>query len=103
MLPDDQLRYVASMVAIIPLGFLYFLLFVKNQKLPRAMAHVFSILVSLALLSYCLGPWAFLYSAGSALVTYLLLAFLPMSIAHWVVFVWLMGFISVSHIYRMWN
>lgn len=60
------------------------------------------------LTTLCLGSFAFFHSFFSSLVTYLILTTLPRSVSHQVLavlpqvnFVWVFGYMSCAHIYRM--
>lgn len=94
--PADQLKYVACIMAAMPLGLLF-------RFLPQSSAvkHLFSIVTSISMLIFCLGPSQWLHSFVTSLATYVLLVVLPKSVAHTAVFVFVMGYMSVSHIYRM--
>jgi hypothetical protein len=102
--PPDQLKYIASLLACYPLAILF-------RLLPRqhvVLQHLYSIVISWFLTTLCLGSFAIFHSLFSSLVTYLILATLPRSVSHKVLvrlpqvnFVWVFGYMSCAHIYRM--
>jgi len=96
--PADQLKYVLCMLLTYPAAFVY-------KGLPRnnpALKHIFNIVLSISFTIFCLGPFAWLHSFFTALVAYLILIVVPHGTAHKVVFAWVLGYMSVSHIYRQW-
>lgn len=82
------------MLAAYPIGFLF--RFVPGQTAK----HVYSIVWGLALLVLSLGPYAWLHSFVSALVTYVAVRALRPSTSLRFVFFFAFAYMSVSHIYR---
>jgi lysophospholipid acyltransferase len=94
--PVDQLKFITCLLACYPAAFLF-------KALPASapnVKHAFSILMSIGMTTFCLGFFECIHSFISALVTYLLLWFLPVSIGYRVAFAWAFGYMSVSHLYR---
>ncbi|PRP74261.1 hypothetical protein PROFUN_12008 [Planoprotostelium fungivorum] len=95
--PSDQLKFITSILLTYPAASLFHLIprTAYNQK------HLFSIILSITLITFCCGPYAWVHSFISSLVTYLILKFLPHGIGHKVAFAWAFGYMSCSHIYRL--
>jgi hypothetical protein len=96
-LPEDQLKYVFCLLVAILLGFVFPLL----PRSAHALKHIFSIAVSVWFCWFCMGTYSWLHPLISSGVAYLFMNFLPHGIAHQVVFVWMMAYVSAVHIYRM--
>lgn len=98
--PVDLLKYVACLLALVPVGFLF-------ARLPRAtpavMKHLFSIVVSIGMATFCLGPTAWIHSFTAALGTWLLMHVVPSRKLPAVVMLWALGYLSAGHIYRMYT
>eukprot|EP01116_Phalansterium_solitarium_P011443 TRINITY_DN27123_c0_g1_i1.p1 TRINITY_DN27123_c0_g1~~TRINITY_DN27123_c0_g1_i1.p1 ORF type:complete len:475 (+),score=132.32 TRINITY_DN27123_c0_g1_i1:217-1641(+) len=94
--PADQLKFLFSLFASYPLGFL-----MKYLPNSPSLKHMYSIVFSALFSWLCLGPFAIFHSVFSSFVAYLMMATLPHGTAHKVVFVWVLGYMSASHIYRM--
>jgi len=93
--PSDQLKFITSLLLTYPASLVF-------QLIPRDaynQKHIYSIVLSITLLTFCCGTHAWIHSFVSSLVTYLLLKFLPFGIAHKVAFAWAFGYMSVSHLY----
>jgi len=97
--PADQLKYLACMLGIIPLSLIFRVLGPGQE----AVKHLVSIVVSVFCCHFCLGPYSWIHSFFTAMVTYALLALLPHGIAHKAVFVFALGYLSAGHIYRMYT
>lgn len=91
-MPKDQLKYLFCMIITIPLGWIFIRL-PKNKNLR----HLFAMSVGLALCAFCLGPFAFIHSFISSIVTYLLLSYLPHKKSPFYVFIWMMGYMSARY------
>jgi len=66
----------------------------------KELKHLFSLLVGLALVQWIFGPdW--IHSLLSSAVTYLICALAPKKYIHVLVFVWVMGYMTGAHAYRM--
>jgi uncharacterized membrane protein len=89
-LPADQLKYVCCLLAAIPLGWVFHLL----PRSAPSIRHLFSIIVSIAFASFCLGPYSWAHALLSSGVAYLMMVLLPHGIAHRVVFVVRISLIS---------
>ncbi|KAL6071178.1 Lysophospholipid acyltransferase [Balamuthia mandrillaris] len=95
--PADQLKCLSCWFVAVPLAVLF-------RYVPgTSLRHLFSILVSIGFCLFCLGPFSWGHAVFSSAVTYLILLLCPLRYAHRLVFVWVMGYMSVSHIYRMWD
>lgn len=79
--PEDQLKYLTCLLLLVPLSIPFRA--IQNVTLK----HLYSIIVSFLMLSFCLGPEAILHSLGSSFVCYLLLLYVPHKYVHKVIFV----------------
>lgn len=96
--PEDQLKTVLCMFAAYPLAFL-----LKAFPNIPALKHAFNIALGVFFCVYTLGRWSWLHLFGSSLVAYLILLFASPKISHKLVFFWAMGYMTVSHIYRLYT
>eukprot|EP00007_Cunea_sp_BSH-02190019_P003717 CAMPEP_0174237496 /NCGR_PEP_ID=MMETSP0417-20130205/8402_1 /TAXON_ID=242541 /ORGANISM="Mayorella sp, Strain BSH-02190019" /LENGTH=509 /DNA_ID=CAMNT_0015316259 /DNA_START=69 /DNA_END=1594 /DNA_ORIENTATION=+ len=95
--PMDQLRVLACLMLSTPLAFL----FARLTPLPPVYKHLVSIFLGLFFSFYTIGAQT-IHSFVSSLVVYVLVALLNrFGIAHKLVFVFAMTYMSLSHIYRM--
>lgn len=93
--PVDQLKFLICLLLGYPAGFAF-------RKLQQpASKHLFSIILSIVLSTFSLGPSAFLHTIFSSTITYLIMKFLPHGMAHKVNLVFVLLYMSLSHIYRM--
>eukprot|EP01113_Clastostelium_recurvatum_P026253 TRINITY_DN3152_c0_g2_i3.p1 TRINITY_DN3152_c0_g2~~TRINITY_DN3152_c0_g2_i3.p1 ORF type:complete len:490 (-),score=107.59 TRINITY_DN3152_c0_g2_i3:21-1490(-) len=95
--PEDQLRTVLCLLLAYPLAFL--LKYINNQHVK----HVYGIVFGLVFCTWCLGEWAWVHSFISSTIVYIMLRVLPIQYSYKVVFVFVMSYISGSHIYRMYT
>jgi len=79
------------------------LIFRQLPKSIPSLKHIFSIVLSIGFITFCLGPYAWIHSFVSSLVTYFLLAVLPHGVAHKVAFSWALGYMFISHLYRQYT
>ena len=94
----DQLKYLICLLAAIPLGLVFHALpYRKNLRMA------FGMVWGLIFCFFCLGPWAWIHSFSTATITYLLIRFGPERYMHNLVFIFLMAYMSASHIYRMYT
>ena len=71
------------------------------QYLPNeSTKHLYSGLVGIFLLQWVFGA-EWIHSVVSSVVTYLLCALLPRQHSHIVAFAWVMGYMTLCHVYRM--
>merc|ERR1712000_305804 len=93
-LGGDQIKYLVCLLAAIPLGWLF-------AALPprKNLRMAFGMLWGLIFCFFCLGRWAWMHSFFTAVVTWLIMRFGPHQHTHNIVFVFLMGYMSLSHIY----
>lgn len=97
--PIDQVRYVLLLVLSYPIAFIFYrLLTPKNTSVTTR--HVFSAAVGVAMGFICFG-WQMLILFAFVGVGYLLLLSLPPAVVQYYSFAWVMGCISVAHVYRM--
>lgn len=96
--PEDQLKMVLCFLAAYPLAFI--LKYLPNSP---TLKHIYNLALGLFFCVYSLDRWAWIHSFGSSLVVYLLLVFVSPKVSHKLVFVWTMGYICVSHIYRIYT
>lgn len=97
--PADQLKYLACLLAAIPLSYIFRLLGPGRENAK----HVLSIVISIFFCHFSLGEYSWIHSLVTAMISYTLLSILPHGIAHKAVFVFAMGYLSVGHIYRMYT
>nr|BAJ99089.1 predicted protein [Hordeum vulgare subsp. vulgare] len=95
-LAEDQVKYIYCLLFAVPFGWLFRVL----PNLP-ALKHALSIIISIVLCSWTLGQYSWVHAVVSSLVTWLLVRLLPPRHAATAVMCWAMGYMSVSHIYRM--
>jgi len=95
--PPDQLKYITCMLLCYPAA----LIFKGLPKDAATIKHIFSIVISLSFCAFCLGPYAWLHSFFSSLVTYYICMLVPHGTAHKVAFAWALVYMSVSHLYRI--
>ncbi|CAM9628376.1 unnamed protein product [Ascophyllum nodosum] len=90
----DSMKYVLLLLAAYPLAAVF-------ARLPNATAkHAFSVLVGIWTMQFVFySQW--IHSFISSTVTYLMVLFLPNKYMPHIVFLFVMGYICVSHIYRM--
>jgi hypothetical protein len=96
-LPLDQTKFVLCLLAAYPLAFVFSCL-PKNNFLKH-------------LVSTSIGVWfgwftmrqQIFHSLISSTVVYLAVAMMPRTFAHKFVFVWMMGYMCLSHVYRMYT
>eukprot|EP00656_Telonema_subtile_P057001 TRINITY_DN9274_c0_g1_i2.p1 TRINITY_DN9274_c0_g1~~TRINITY_DN9274_c0_g1_i2.p1 ORF type:complete len:326 (-),score=80.20 TRINITY_DN9274_c0_g1_i2:886-1863(-) len=92
--PLDVVKFMLTLIIAIPFGFLS--RFVPLGS-PR---HFYNLMLGVMFAQGCYGPgWLHLIFSGS--VSYLFLLVAPRSISHRLVFVWMMGYIGATHVYRM--
>jgi len=96
--PEDQLKTVLCMLAAYPIAFIF-----KSFPNIPALKHFFSIALGIFFCIYTLGRWSWLHLFGSSLVAYLILLLASPKISHKLVFFWAMGYITLSHIYRLYT
>ena len=79
--PADQLKYIFCLLLLAPIAIPFRYISSPTVK------HLWSIVVSSLMLSFCLGPLSLVHSFVSALVSYLMMLYLPHGVAHRAVFV----------------
>jgi hypothetical protein len=85
---------LVGLFAVYPFSAILFNLPNKNAK------HFFSFFIGFVFLQWIFGPdW--IHTFISSIVTYLLCALAPKKYQAQIVFVWVMGYMTMSHIYRM--
>lgn len=88
------IKYTLSLFLAYPFAALMFAVPGKNLK------HLISFLVGFVMVQWIFGPdW--IHTFASSLGTYLICALLPRKISPRVAFVWAMGYMTLSHMYRM--
>ena len=88
------IKYTVGLFLVYPFSFIFYMLPGKNLK------HLFSFLTGFILMQWVFGPdW--IHSFVSAAVTYLICLVVPRRYSAVTAFVWVMGYMSVSHLYRM--
>lgn len=88
------IKYTLGLFLVYPLAAIQYRLPGKNVK------HAFSMIVGFILVQFIFGPdW--IHSFISSLGTYLICLLLPKKIQHKVAFFFVMGYMTGSHIYRM--
>ena len=88
------IKFIIALFVAYPLGGVLRTLPNKNLK------HLFSFLGGFALLQFVYGP-AWIHTLISSAVTYLLCLIAPPKYQHIIVFVWVMGYMTFSHLFRM--
>eukprot|EP01112_Ceratiomyxa_fruticulosa_P016203 TRINITY_DN4860_c0_g1_i3.p1 TRINITY_DN4860_c0_g1~~TRINITY_DN4860_c0_g1_i3.p1 ORF type:complete len:484 (-),score=92.90 TRINITY_DN4860_c0_g1_i3:100-1551(-) len=96
--PEDQLKTVLCLLASYPFAFI-----LKSFPNVPAVKHVFGIVLGLFFCTYCLGPYAWIHSFVTSTIVYAFLTLLPLRLSYKVVFIFSMGYMSISHIYRQYN
>jgi hypothetical protein len=88
-LPVMQMRYLFALAAVYPLAVILRLLpFPKSPtSWAAAVKHIFSVVVTIGLCSFALGPYSWIHSFITTAISYALLRLLPHGIAHKAVFV----------------
>lgn len=88
------IKYTLSLFLVYPLAFLL-------RKIPNTtIKHLFSCIIGIFLMQWIYGvDW--IHSFITTAVTYLLCLIVPRKYVHIVVFIWAMGYMTFSHIYRM--
>lgn len=97
LLPMDQTKYLSCLFGTWAIAPLY-------KKMPHnsAYRHLFSIVVSFAMMFICFGMWSWVHSFIASTVTYLLLYTMPFGRkSHLAVFAFNMLYLSVCNIYMM--
>ncbi|EGC40111.1 hypothetical protein DICPUDRAFT_52171 [Dictyostelium purpureum] len=95
--PADQIKTVICLLASYPFAYLL-------RKLPNAnLKHMLNIFLGIAYCTWSLGQWSWVHSFISSLISYGLLMVLPRRYSQLVVFAFCLGYLSVSHIYRIWT
>lgn len=88
------IKYTVSLFLVYPLSALLFA--IPNKQLK----HLFNFLIGVAIVQWIYGPdW--IHSFLSSFVTYIICAIAPKKYQHYIVFLWVMGYMTGSHIYRM--
>jgi len=88
------IKYLLGLFAVYPFSAVLYHLPNKNAK------HFFSMIVGLFLVQWIFGPdW--IHTFISSVVTYLLCIILPKKYQPVIVFIWVMGYMTMSHLYRM--
>jgi len=88
------IKYTVTLFLVYPLSALLFAIPNKHAK------HAFSFLVGLFLMQWIYGAdW--IHSFISSFMTYLICALAPKKHQHLIAFFWVMGYMTGSHIYRM--
>eukprot|EP01104_Vermistella_antarctica_P017299 TRINITY_DN6102_c0_g1_i2.p1 TRINITY_DN6102_c0_g1~~TRINITY_DN6102_c0_g1_i2.p1 ORF type:complete len:483 (+),score=104.42 TRINITY_DN6102_c0_g1_i2:193-1641(+) len=100
-LPLDQLKYLICLMSCYPLAF--GLRFMLIHKVPSALVHLFSIVLSLTFTLFSLGPWAIVHFVAQSGGVYLLLLALPRNLGYKFAYGFAMGYLTLSHIYRMYD
>ncbi len=81
--PADQLKYLACLLAAIPLSYIFRLLGPVRENAK----HVLSIVISIFFCHFSLGEYSWIHSFITAMISYTLLSILPHGVAHKAVFV----------------
>jgi hypothetical protein len=88
------IKYTLSLFLFYPLSAVLFAIPNKTAK------NLFNLVVGVAFVQWIYGPdW--IHSFISSAVTYLICALAPKKSQHLIVFLWVMGYMTGSHIYRM--
>jgi hypothetical protein len=92
----DIIKFMLTLLLALPLGFL-------ARLVPLGAArHVYNFFIGLFFAQMCYGPgWLHLFF--STWVAYLILLVAPRSKSHQLVFGWMMLYMGIMHVYRMWS
>jgi len=91
----DKIRFLFCSVLAFPLALVFLIL--PNRPVIK---HLYSLLLGIWFGWVTMG-YHILHSFVSSTVSYLLMVYLPPKLSSKFVFVWSMGYLSVSHLYRM--
>eukprot|EP01111_Echinosteliopsis_oligospora_P010534 TRINITY_DN3300_c0_g1_i1.p1 TRINITY_DN3300_c0_g1~~TRINITY_DN3300_c0_g1_i1.p1 ORF type:complete len:506 (-),score=121.04 TRINITY_DN3300_c0_g1_i1:13-1530(-) len=94
--PEDQVKGFLVMLLCFPLSFL--LKYLPNN--PN-LKHGYNIILGLGSCLYTLGPFQWMHSFFTTLVTYLIMSSLSPKVSHKYVFGFIFGYMTLAHIYRM--
>eukprot|EP01132_Coremiostelium_polycephalum_P004175 gene4175-5225_t len=95
--PLDQVKTVICMIISYPMAMIM-------KRLPNAtMKHLMNIGLGIFYCTWSLGSYSWVHSFVSALIVYVMMSVLPRKSAPLAVFIFCMGYLSVSHWYRMYN
>ncbi|CAI9739902.1 Hypothetical predicted protein [Octopus vulgaris] len=97
-LPIDQINFIVCQLVALLLG-IPFRRVLSPRKTSTTVRHLVEVLVGVALTVFCFGYQVWHIVAQSA-VTYIILLVAPAMLAHKIVFVFAMGYLSCMHIYR---
>eukprot|EP01104_Vermistella_antarctica_P017298 TRINITY_DN6102_c0_g1_i1.p1 TRINITY_DN6102_c0_g1~~TRINITY_DN6102_c0_g1_i1.p1 ORF type:complete len:163 (+),score=15.93 TRINITY_DN6102_c0_g1_i1:193-681(+) len=92
-LPLDQLKYLICLMSCYPLAF--GLRFMLIHKVPSALVHLFSIVLSLTFTLFSLGPWAIVHFVAQSGGVYLLLLALPRNLGYKFAYGFAMGYLTL--------
>ena len=95
--PDDQIRVMLCLYMAYPLAFM--LNFVVRGTNTR---HIFATVTGFLLQLYMYRGQV-IHPLLMTIITYLMMSFLPRTFQHKAVFVFVLGYLSASHIYRMYT
>jgi lysophospholipid acyltransferase len=98
-IPLDQLKFLICQLSVIPLG----VLVTMTPPSWTDARHWICIVISIFLMTVSINEWCFLHSLFTSSVAYVMVWLLPRESSPLCVFVFAMGYMSVSHIYRMWT
>jgi hypothetical protein len=88
------IKYLVGLFAVYPFSAILYNLPNKNLK------HLFSFLIGFTFVQWIFGPdW--IHTFISSIVTYFICAFGPRKHQAKIAFIWVMGYMTMSHIYRM--
>jgi hypothetical protein len=93
-LPAMQVRYLFALAAVYPLALVFRLLPYPHhlaaggagRAWAAAVKHLFSVVITIGICSFALGPYSWVHALVTTLVSYALHRLLPHGIAHKVVF-----------------
>lgn len=87
-MPVVQVKYLFALLSIYPLALVFRMLPATSASSWAATAkHLFSVVISIGLCSFALGPYTWVHTIITTTICYLLLRFLPHNYSHQAVFV----------------
>lgn len=100
LFPEDLIRYGFCLFGLFPLCYIYQKYI--QTKANSTLKHLFSICFGLFVCVYCFGITSPFHSIFTSLVVYCLMKWFPKQ-SGYASFVFCMLYVSLLHIYRMWN
>ncbi|ELR25469.1 Membranebound O-acyltransferase domain containing protein 2, putative [Acanthamoeba castellanii str. Neff] len=108
---QTSVRYLFALAAVYPLALVFRLLPYPHhlaaagagRAWAAAVKHLFSVVITIGICSFALGPYSWVHALVTTLVSYALHRLLPHGIAHKAVFMFCMAYLSFGHLWIMYT